>query len=84
MEIKIRKAIIEDSPAILALIKELAVFEKEPDAVEVTLKTIQNDGFGTTPLFQCFVAEVAKSTIFHMERPNISFGGFDCNRKHER
>lgn len=63
MEIKIRKAIIEDSPAILALIKELAVFEKEPDAVEVNLKTIQNDGFGATPLFQCFVAEVAKKVV---------------------
>ena len=32
----IRRAVISDCPSILTLIKELAVFEKEPNAVEIT------------------------------------------------
>lgn len=40
------------------LIKELAVFEKEPDAVELTISDLENDGFGEIPMFHCFVAEV--------------------------
>lgn len=40
------------------LIVELAVFEKEPDAVEVTIKDLENDGFGKQPKFICFVAEI--------------------------
>ena len=43
---------------ILNLIKELAAFEKEPDAVEVNVNILENEGFGNNPLFNCFVAEV--------------------------
>ena len=42
----------------LGLIKALAIFEKEPDAVEVTVQDLERDGFGEHPAFQCFVAEV--------------------------
>lgn len=45
-------------PSVLGLITELAEFEKEPDAVEVTVEDLQNDGFGDHPAFKCFVAEV--------------------------
>ncbi len=45
-------------PAVLELIKELAAFEKEPDAVDTTVKTLEKEGFGENPLFYCFVAEV--------------------------
>lgn len=45
-------------PEVLHLINELAIFEKEPEAVEVTVKDLQNDGFGEHPAFHCFVAEV--------------------------
>ncbi len=58
MDFKIRWAVREDMPQVLDLIKELAVFEKEPDAVEITLSDLQNDGFGKHPVFECFVAEV--------------------------
>ncbi|GAA4289575.1 GNAT family N-acetyltransferase [Aestuariibaculum suncheonense] len=58
MNFTIRKAVKSDMPSVLALIKQLAVFEKEPDAVEVTLEDLQNDGFGNTPAFECLVAEV--------------------------
>ncbi|MDO1501955.1 GNAT family N-acetyltransferase [Winogradskyella maritima] len=53
----VRDAKITDMPRVLQLITELAVFEKEPDAVEVTLAQLQEDGFSTQPKFKCFVAE---------------------------
>jgi len=55
---KIRKGTIQDMPRVLELIKELAVFEKQPDAVQVTVSDLERDGFGPTPLFQIIVAEV--------------------------
>lgn len=58
MENAIRKSEKEDLPQILELIKELAEFEKEPDAVEVTLQDLEKEGFGEHPLFTCFVAVV--------------------------
>ena len=58
MNFTIRDATKNDMPSVLGLIKELAEFEKEPDAVEVTVEDLQNDGFGDYPAFKCFVAEV--------------------------
>jgi GNAT superfamily N-acetyltransferase len=54
----IREGVPQDMPAVLELIKELAVFEKEPDAVMVTVNDLVRDGFGANPLFYTFVAEV--------------------------
>ncbi|NRB82686.1 MAG: GNAT family N-acetyltransferase [Winogradskyella sp.] len=53
-----RLATIKDMPRVLELINELAIFEKEPDAVEVTLELLESDGFGEHPKFTCFVIEV--------------------------
>jgi GNAT superfamily N-acetyltransferase len=58
MNINIRKAVRNDMPQALELIKELALFEKELDKVEVTVDQLQNDGFGKSKAFTCFVAEV--------------------------
>lgn len=58
MEFKIRKSEKKDIPAILELIRELAHFEKEPEAVEVDVAELEREGFGDHPLFTCFVAEV--------------------------
>ena len=58
MTFNIRHANKSDMPHVLKLIKELAIFEKEPDAVEVTVSDLENDGFGNNPAFHCFVAEV--------------------------
>lgn len=58
MNFTIRDATKNDMPSVLGLIIELAEFEKEPDAVEVTVEDLQNDGFGDYPAFKCFVAEV--------------------------
>lgn len=54
----IRKAQKDDMPEVLSLIKELAEFEKEPEAVDIEVEDLQRDGFGKNPLFTCFVAEV--------------------------
>ena len=60
MDFTIRKAKKEDMKQVLNLIKELAVFEKEPDAVEINETYLQEKGFGEHPSFRCFVAEVNK------------------------
>ncbi len=57
MFIKIRKATQSDVPEILKLIRELAVFEREPDAVEVTETELLRDGFGKNPAFEALLAE---------------------------
>lgn len=54
----IRNATVEDMPQVFKLIHELAIYEKEPEAVEVTIKDLEKDGFGEHPAFHCFVAEV--------------------------
>ena len=59
----IRKAKKFDAASILFLIRELAIFEKEPQAVIVTQSQIEKDGFGARPLFECFVAEVADQVV---------------------
>lgn len=59
----IRKGTIADMPSVLNLIKELAIFEKEPDAVVVTADDLIRDGFSKNPLFHCFVAEVDSEII---------------------
>lgn len=57
MNFTIRRSTKNDMPQVLDLIQELAIFEKEPDAVEVTIKDLEEDGFGPNPAFTCFVAE---------------------------
>ncbi|HKJ49659.1 MAG TPA: GNAT family N-acetyltransferase [Christiangramia sp.] len=57
MEINIRDARKEDMSDVLELINELAVFEKEPEAVIIDENDLIRDGFGENPSFKCFVAE---------------------------
>ena len=59
----IRKTTKNDMPSVLELIQELATFEKEPDAVVVTVDDLIRDGFSENPLFQCFVAEEENEII---------------------
>jgi GNAT superfamily N-acetyltransferase len=59
----IRKATEKDMPYVLELIQELATFEKEPDAVVVTVADLIRDGFSEHPLFHCYVAEKENTII---------------------
>ena len=59
----IRKGNSGDMEAVLGLIQELADFEKEPDAVLITVDDLIRDGFGTVPLFHVFVAEVENEIV---------------------
>ena len=59
----IRKGEKADMPEVLAMITELAVFEKEPDAVVVTVSDLERDGFSENPLFHTFIAEINGNII---------------------
>ena len=63
MNYHIRKAVTSDMQQVLNLITELAVFEKEPNAVEVTEADLIAKGFGENPEFDCFVAEADQKVI---------------------
>ena len=65
MNISIRRAVKEDCPRLLELIKELAVYERAPDDVTVTLEHFTESGFGKNPVWWTFVAA----------SPNPSKGG---------
>lgn len=54
----IRKAEPEDCPQMLELIRELAVYERQPDAVTVSMEEFVDAGFGPQPVWEAFVAEV--------------------------
>ena len=52
-----RPATAADVPAILGLIKELALFEKAPNEVTNTESQLLDDGFGENPAYKAIVAE---------------------------
>ncbi len=60
MAINIRRATKEDCPRLLELIKELAVYEKAPDEVTVSLEHFTESGFGDNPVWWGFVATTEK------------------------
>ena len=53
----IRPATPLDVPLILRFIRELAGYEREPDAVLATEADLLRDGWGPTPRFRCVIAE---------------------------
>jgi GNAT superfamily N-acetyltransferase len=58
----IRKVTPQDMKAVLGLIIELAVFEKEPNAVIISEDDLIRDGFSEQPLFSTFVAEIESTS----------------------
>jgi GNAT superfamily N-acetyltransferase len=63
MNFTLRLAEKEDMESVLNLITELAVFEKEPDAVEITVDDLVRDGFSNPPKFIVYVAEQENKII---------------------
>ena len=61
--VNLRFAEERDMKSVLALIQELADFEKEPHAVVVTEDDLKRDAFGEQPKFKCIVAEKEESII---------------------
>ncbi len=57
MNITLRTAKKEDCPRQMELINELALFEKAPQEVTVTLQEFEDAGFGNNPVWKAFVAE---------------------------
>jgi GNAT superfamily N-acetyltransferase len=55
--ITIRRAVESDCPRLLELINELALYEKAPEEVTVTLEHFTKSGFGEQPVWWAFVAE---------------------------
>ena len=63
MEFLIRKAKTTDMSKVLDLIVELAIFEKEPLAVEISVDDLIQHGTGSSSDFDCFVAEAANDIV---------------------
>jgi GNAT superfamily N-acetyltransferase len=59
----IREGRKEDLPAVLVLIKELAVYEKAAGEVENTVEQMEIDGFGHNPIYGLFVVMNDKKVI---------------------
>ncbi|MGA8672256.1 MAG: GNAT family N-acetyltransferase [Terracidiphilus sp.] len=57
MAITIRAATEADVPQILAFIRALAAYEREPDAVTASEADLLRDGFGPNPFYFCLIAE---------------------------
>ena len=53
----IRPATPADVPQILQFIRDLATYEREPDAVHATEADLLRDGFGPTKVFDCLIAD---------------------------
>lgn len=63
MSFIIRKAIQNDMIAVLNLIKELAIFEKQPNAVIIDKDYLIKEGFGTNISFEVLVAEMDSDIV---------------------
>ncbi|MGB0836914.1 MAG: GNAT family N-acetyltransferase [Flavobacteriaceae bacterium] len=63
MQYEIRKSTAQDMGFVLDLIRELALFEKEANEVALTEADLIRDGFGKSPLFNCFVAEIDQKIV---------------------
>ena len=59
----IRVGTEKDIPHALELVRELAIFEKAPDEVEVTINEMANWGFGKEKIFDFFVLEKENTMI---------------------
>lgn len=55
--IQIRPATPSDVPLILAFIRDLAEYERQPHAVVITEEQLMQDGFGNERYYECLIAE---------------------------
>lgn len=62
-KIAVREARKEDVVRIYSLIKQLAIFEGEENAVKISIEELMEDGFGDHPFYKCIVAEHENEVI---------------------
>jgi GNAT superfamily N-acetyltransferase len=67
--VTIRRASADDCGLILQFIRELALYEKAPEAVVATEAQLREHGFGANPRFEAIIAELggepAGMALFH-------------------
>ena len=63
MNVIIRNGLKADVPAIMGLVKELAIYEKAENEVSNSIEQMETDGFGENPIFQFIVAELNGEVI---------------------
>lgn len=59
----IRPANPKDVPAVLELVRELAIYERAEHEVRTTVEQMTRDGFGEQPVFGCLVAETEGKVV---------------------
>jgi len=63
MQTIIRKAIKSDCVQMMQLVNELALYERAPEEVTVSLAHFEESGFGENPIWWAFVAEQAGKIV---------------------
>lgn len=71
--VEIRDATKHDCKDILAMLKELAEYEKLPDKVRISEEALIADGFGEDRFFHALIAEIKDSTGNPRERQPIGY-----------
>jgi len=61
--LNLRAATPADVPQILQFIRDLAKYEREPDAVHATEADLLRDGFSETKRFDCIIAELKQGCV---------------------
>ena len=59
----VRKGVKKDIPQVLELIKELAEYENALDQVTNSVERLEEDGFGESPVYDLFIAEVDNKIV---------------------
>jgi GNAT superfamily N-acetyltransferase len=63
MNLLVRKGEKQDIPQVLNLVKELAVYERAPYEVAVSIEEMERDGFCDNPAYKFFVAEIENKIV---------------------
>ncbi|MCC8408133.1 GNAT family N-acetyltransferase [Mucilaginibacter sp. UR6-1] len=58
MNLNLRVAVKDDCRRILELVNELAIYERAPQEVTITLQELEEAGFGAKPVWKAYVAEI--------------------------
>ena len=70
---RVRPATAADVPVLLELVHELAVYEREPDAVETTEAQLHEALFGADPVAWCHVAVDADGAVVGFALWHLTF-----------